>query len=521
MKHKKLLSLLVLLLTAAPGVWADDTVFDFDGQTTSVGTLTLGTNSVEAGSVKIHTNTLNINAIKMSSSYVYADGKYFTIKPATGSFKKGDKLSIAICFNNADDTKAAKAVIYADDAETLLYTTAQGINGRTSTDDPVVDEYVLTQDADILFIGRKGDTATYVTMLKVVRPDSETTGSEGEVTTNAAEGETTFTEASFNMPASDATVEYELVRDMSEQMTTTVGNAADGADYRIRIKKDGNAWALADISLDALKALITVHDALEDKDLAFFGQDAVCALQVFAVDDNDQPTGDAIDFANLTPGRYVAKAVAADGSDYVGETGVSNVIVLFQGYEVVVPAKEYITYYRDENLYADPETSADAQLYTITSVNGETATATEIPSANALMPFLVFNNSNVEKTFLLIPTETEINQAFASEFQGTLEGTTLSRVLGCNNYAFNGLQFVPVKNAIEVGPFKAWLAIPAGLAPSARAISLVFDNATGVKEVKEVREVSDDSLFDLNGRKVATPNRKGIYILNGKKVVVK
>ena len=168
MKHKKLLSLLVLLLTAAPGVWADDTVFDFDGQTTSVGTLTLGTNSVEAGSVKIHTNSLSINAIKMSSSYVYADGKYFTIKPATGSFKKGDKLSIAICFNNDDDTKEAKAVIYADDAEKLLYTTAQGINSRKSADDPVVDEYVLTQDADILFIGRKGNTATYVTMLKVV-----------------------------------------------------------------------------------------------------------------------------------------------------------------------------------------------------------------------------------------------------------------------------------------------------------------------------------------------------------------
>ena len=45
-----------------------------------------------------------------------------------------------------------------------------------------------------------------------------------KVTTNAAEGETTFTEASFNMPAFDATAEYELVRDMSVQMTAKMGD---------------------------------------------------------------------------------------------------------------------------------------------------------------------------------------------------------------------------------------------------------------------------------------------------------
>ena len=151
---RKLFSLLVLLLTAVTSAWATDdtTVFELSGSTATTGTLTLGTSSVEASTVKIHENTDGIAGIKMSSSYSLADGKYFTIKPATGSFKAGDKLSIAVCFNNADDTKNAKAAIYAANGTTLLYTTANGINGRNSADDPAVEEYVLTQDADLLLV---------------------------------------------------------------------------------------------------------------------------------------------------------------------------------------------------------------------------------------------------------------------------------------------------------------------------------------------------------------------------------
>ena len=172
---KKIFSLLVLLVAAVSGAWADDvtTVFELSGSEAATGTLTLGTSGVEASTVKIHKNTDDIAGIKMSYSYNLAEGRYFTIKPETGSFKAGDKLSIAVCFNNAADDKNAKAAIYAADGTTLLYTTANGINGRTMNDDPKVEEYVLTQDAEKLYFGRNGNTATYITMLKVVRPAGE------------------------------------------------------------------------------------------------------------------------------------------------------------------------------------------------------------------------------------------------------------------------------------------------------------------------------------------------------------
>ena len=47
------------------------------------------------------------------------------------------------------------------------------------------------------------------------------------------------------------------------------------------------------------------------------------------------------------------------------------------------------------------------------------------------------------------------------------------------------------------------------------------EQATGIESIKAATEYGKDYLFDLQGRRVATPQKKGIYILNGKKFVVK
>jgi hypothetical protein len=48
----------------------------------------------------------------------------------------------------------------------------------------------------------------------------------------------------------------------------------------------------------------------------------------------------------------------------------------------------------------------------------------------------------------------------------------------------------------------------------------ISDDVTGVNGVKGVMEVKDDSFFDLQGRRVLNA-QKGLYIQNGRKVVVK
>ena len=331
------------------------------------------------------------------------------------------------------------------------------------------------------------------------------------------------TEATFTMPAYDATVDYELVRDMAVQMTTTVGDGAEGADYRIRLKKKDDKWEPADLTVAQVMGKFKVHDALENKDLTFYGEGAVCDISIYAVDDQDQPTGNAIAFADLEPGRYVAIAKAADGSAYDGQTAQSNVLVLFQGYEVTVPSKEFVTYYKDEPLYADPQTSADAQLYTITSVSDDKAVLSDaITTAPSNTPLLIYNAGNTDQTFLLIPAAAEPNLALtvAPEFIGTTEATTIAASTSTQtNYACNGKAFVYVKGAISADANKAWLEIPAS-ANGARQLKIVFADATTSIHNSQFT-IDNGDWYDLNGRKIAKPTKKGVYIMNGRKVVVK
>ena len=73
--------------------------------------------------------------------------------------------------------------------------------------------------------------------------------------------------------------------------------------------------------------------------------------------------------------------------------------------------------------------------------------------------------------------------------------------------------------AFALSAHKAYLAVPTG---SGDAPSLLwFDNgSTGIDEVRGKMEEVRGDYFDLQGRKVANPT-KGLYIVDGKKVVVK
>ena len=67
---------------------------------------------------------------------------------------------------------------------------------------------------------------------------------------------------------------------------------------------------------------------------------------------------------------------------------------------------------------------------------------------------------------------------------------------------------------------KAFLRITTDV--SARGLELNFDEGetTGISEIEKLRNVGNEKFFDLQGRLVAQPTR-GLYIVNGKKVIIK
>lgn len=82
-----------------------------------------------------------------------------------------------------------------------------------------------------------------------------------------------------------------------------------------------------------------------------------------------------------------------------------------------------------------------------------------------------------------------------------------------------GIGFYKNTNAFTLRANSAYLPAEAVEGTTARAFIALDDETTGIADVKAVKD-NTESMFDLQGRKIAKP-AKGLYIVNGKKVVVK
>ena len=227
---------------------------------------------------------------------------------------------------------------------------------------------------------------------------------------------------------------------------------------------------------------------------------------------------DVTDESNLPPGTY--RALFNGMGDFAGLKPTDAVFELYYGYEVYVPAHEYVTYCSTEALTLEDENAA---LYTITAVSNSEATLSRaLTVAPATTPLLVENNSDESRTILLIPTDKQADAVTpAEEFIGVLDA---DRDLYKNDYfdyyAFNGLDFVRVVNTVTIPVGKCFIRIQTGNL-SARSIT-IRRSATAIgATLVNSEEVNSEEWFDLNGRKVNKPTKKGIYIKNGKKVVIK
>ena len=116
----------------------------------------------------------------------------------------------------------------------------------------------------------------------------------------------------------------------------------------------------------------------------------------------------------------------------------------------------------------------------------------------------------------------------ANMLVGVTENTVLNKVNGdYTNYILakkNGnLGFYAVSDGSTLSAGKAYLPLPTAQLPSnagARQMTMIFDDeTTGIQQNISRTELSSD-YYDLQGRHVSMPTR-GLYIVNGKKVVIK
>ena len=189
---KKIFTLISLFVLAL-GVQAQ-TLINYP--TSQTGVAVSGTTSFST--VKIHTNKDNVNGVKLANGYTtdnVLNTNYATIS-VEGGFKAGDVITIAGAFNNADNTKKAAVDIFTvgeENAITVLFTTKQLVNGRLVNDEPAEETFTLTDDYTVLYLGRNGNTGTFITTLKVdrgeVKPSDPTAPTTWDFTQVLSDGD--------------------------------------------------------------------------------------------------------------------------------------------------------------------------------------------------------------------------------------------------------------------------------------------------------------------------------------------
>ena len=241
------------------------------------------------------------------------------------------------------------------------------------------------------------------------------------------------------------------------------------------------------------------------------------------------------DLLNTVCSEATAAILLAKGKEFIDLEGGAEandgftLRVDWKTFELTIDSKRFATFYSDMNIKFAEQPAEGVGLYTISSIDADRSTAT-VTSISGIIPagtpMLVYNGTEQKQTAKLIVTLDNAQGAIvrADQFKGTATDHefTADDMAAADFYALSGGKaFAPVKGAGILGANQCCLQFKKQEIPSARQFTLVFDSeATGIKTT-DCTDYTDSVWYDLNGRKVAAPTKKGIYMNNGRKVVVK
>jgi hypothetical protein len=314
------------------------------------------------------------------------------------------------------------------------------------------------------------------------------------------------------MPGKDITVDYELVRDLTVKVDLNLyynGTAVT----RARIVKDNNGhyqlmdgWQFAAIDiLDPQNPVSLTNGELNYSFKKKQGDEYVAVNF----------------FTDLVPGIWRLEATANEGKPYDG-TIYSKDITLSECREVEVPAGEFVTYCIDHAVsLADGQT--DCGLYTLSAVGSESVTLSEITGvASAGTPLMIWNGSDATKQVVLdYAAEPTDATAHADEFLGTLVATDVATLSASAVYVLYNNSFMRAQTG-SIPANRAYIAL--GTSSGARVLTI--GTATAIRSAQGDMRSESGAIYDLQGRKVSNGPidgklRSGVYIINGKKRVVK
>ena len=193
---------------------------------------------------------------------------------------------------------------------------------------------------------------------------------------------------------------------------------------------------------------------------------------------------------------------------------------------LTIPAKSYMARI-DADKRQIENAVAGVKLYSVKNVtNTEVELTGELSVIAAEMPYFIYNDNDTEvEVSIVVSSEDADNVVYDSDhFKGTLVDKTFTDedMEEADHYVLSGgSSFVWVKDAGTLAAGKCWIELVPTSEAHARRLAIVHEGGTttGINAVSSAAQMEGE-WYDLSGRRVAQPT-KGLFIVNGKKVVVK
>ena len=161
-----------------------------------------------------------------------------------------------------------------------------------------------------------------------------------------------------------------------------------------------------------------------------------------------------------------------------------------------------------------------AVAYTVTGIQGASIRLAQAESVLANVPFFLkienLQNTNIfkfeGKTIVAGEPRVTVGEA---QINGTYAAITVPQ----ESYILSGGKFYLVNSEVSLKPTRAYITIlePEGEV-EAKSLNIDIEEATAINAIES--EIANAKVYDLSGRMIQNPTR-GLYIVNGKKVLVK
>ena len=167
---------------------------------------------------------------------------------------------------------------------------------------------------------------------------------------------------------------------------------------------------------------------------------------------------------------------------------------------------------------------ANAKAYDFTDYTSEGALNFQVTSAlEAGKPYIVYVESAINDAIIL--SNTTVSSATASntvQNEATFQGTYAPMAAGTmtGNYGVTkDAKIAKGTSTASMKGFRAYFQLPDGV--SARIAFFDEDGTVTYIGGVSVDELTNGTVYNMQGQRITSPNKSGLYIINGKKTVVK